>query len=156
MKVGLKRGSSVLLLLVAFTQVHAANAGTEIPPRSPGITLPVQPYKPSSEASAPRAAVLPANSQWEVRTSDITIAKTFERWAVDAGYKLKWDASRNFLVGASDVYFGSFESAIQAVLSSSGIRNSDYPLEACIYANSPPLLRVTRQGEQSRDCGTSD
>ena len=35
---------------------------------------------------------------------------------------------------------------------SAGIRQSDYPLEACIYANTPPLVRITRQGEQAREC----
>jgi len=42
--------------------------------------------------------------------------------------------------------------ALQTVLNSAGIRQSDYPLEACIYANDPPLVRITRQGEQSREC----
>jgi len=93
-----------------------------------------------------------AEMRWEVKASDVTLARTLERWAHDAGHKLKWDASRNFLIGASDVYLGSFEGAIEQVLSSPGIRYSEYPLEACIYANTPPLVRITRQGEQSREC----
>jgi hypothetical protein len=41
-------------------------------------------------------------------------------------------------------------------LSSPGIRMSDFPLEACIYANTPPLVRITRQGEQTRECAASN
>lgn len=93
-----------------------------------------------------------ALNRWEVKTSDITLYRTLERWSTAAGYKLKWDAGKNFLIGAPDIYAGSFESALQSVLSSSGIRLSDYPLEACIYANTPPLVRITRQGEQAREC----
>ncbi len=95
----------------------------------------------------------PPVMHWEVKTSDVTLLRTLERWALDAGYKLKWDAAKNFLIGASDIYTGSFEDALQAVLSSAGIRLSDYPLEACIYSNTPPLVRITRQGDQVRECG---
>jgi hypothetical protein len=107
--------------------------------------LPVAPY--ASAASAPRAG-----QRWEVLTQDITLARTLERWASAAGYRLKWDAQRNFLIGAPDSVPGSFEAALQVVLGSAGIRQSDYPLEACIYANTPPLVRITRQGEQAREC----
>lgn len=102
--------------------------------------------------SVPSTSKPAAISQWEVKTSDITLYRTLERWSHAAGYKLKWDASKNFLIGAPDVYTGSFESAIQSVLSSAGIRLSDYPLEACIYTNTPPLVRITRQGQQAREC----
>jgi hypothetical protein len=107
--------------------------------------LPVAPY--ASAASAPRP-----EQHWDVRTQDITLARTLERWASVAGYRLKWDAQRNFLIGAPDSLSGSFEAALQAVLGSAGIHQSDYPLEACIYANTPPLVRITRQGEQAREC----
>jgi hypothetical protein len=69
-----------------------------------------------------------------------------------AGYRVKWDAQRNFLIGAPDSVDGTFEAALKSVLNSAGIRQSDYPLEACIYANTPPLVRITRQGEQAREC----
>ena len=93
--------------------------------------------------------------RWEVRASDVTLSRTLERWALAAGHKLKWDASRNFLIGAPDVYVGTFEGALQHLLSSPGIRFSDFPLEACLYANTPPLVRITRQGEQSRECAAA-
>jgi hypothetical protein len=108
-------------------------------------TLPVVPYAGS-------ASVRPDTGHWRVLVQDITLARTLERWGAQAGYRVKWDAQRNFLIGAPDTLDGSFETALKAILNSAGIRQSDYPLEACIYANTPPLVRITRQGEQAREC----
>lgn len=110
--------------------------------------LPVAPYAGNATA----AAVDPATAHWSVLTQDITLARTLERWGAQAGYRVKWDAQRNFLIGAPDTIEGTFETALKSVLDSAGIRQSDYPLEACIYANTPPLVRITRQGEQAREC----
>jgi hypothetical protein len=134
------------MLVAVDAALFAASARAE----SPVVALPVPPYAPVPDAapSAPPA-------RWEVRTQDITLSRTLERWAATAGYRLKWDASRNFLIGAPSAFEGDFEKALQAVLGSVGIRESDYPLEACIYANTPPLVRVTRQGEQAGECHAS-
>ena len=102
--------------------------------------------------ATPASGAVAAHPVWEVLPQDITLARTLERWAALAGYRLRWDADRNFLIAASDRYEGGFEDALRAVLGSAGIRQSDYPLEACIYANLPPLVRVTRLGEQAREC----
>jgi len=107
--------------------------------------LPVVPY-------AGAVGGEPGALHWSVLVQDITLARTLERWGAQAGYRVKWDAQRNFLIGAPDSVDGTFESALKAILNSAGIRQSDYPLEACIYANTPPLVRITRQGEQAREC----
>lgn len=101
--------------------------------------------------SEPQTATAPAQ-QWEVLFSDVTLDKTFERWARAAGYRLKWDAAKNFLVEAHDTFHGDFESAVSNALATPGIRYSDYPLEGCVYPNSPPLMRITRRGDQVREC----
>ena len=111
----------------------------------PAPALPVVPYVAAT-------GVPSASGHWTVLVQDITLARTLERWGAQAGYRVKWDAQRNFLIGAPDSVEGSFEAALKAVLDSAGIRQSDYPLEACIYANTPPLVRITRQGEQAREC----
>ena len=113
--------------------------------RAADTALPVPPYVGQASSSA-------ASGRWSVLVQDITLARTLERWGAQAGYRVKWDAQRNFLIGAPDSVDGSFETALKAVLNTAGIRQSDYPLEACIYANTPPLVRITRQGEQARDC----
>jgi hypothetical protein len=116
------------------------------PWHAPGeVALPVVPYATSAAADS-------ASGHWSVLVQDITLARTLERWGAQAGYRVKWDAQRNFLIGAPDSVEGTFETALKAVLNSAGIRQSDYPLEACIYANTPPLVRITRQGEQAREC----
>lgn len=115
------------------------------------VALPVSPFTGGRTASTAGDG----QAHWEVRVQDVMLSRTIERWAADAGYRLKWDAARNFLIGAPDLYAGDFEAALQAVLGSAGIRDSDYPLEACVYANTPPLVRITRQGEQSRECHAS-
>jgi len=109
------------------------------------VALPVAPYGGPAIGD-------PAAGHWRVLVQDITLARTLERWGAQAGYRVKWDAQRNFLIGAPDSVDGSFETALKTVLNSAGIRQSDYPLEACIYANTPPLVRITRQGEQAREC----
>ena len=109
------------------------------------LALPVAPYAGAVAAEAPIA-------RWSVLVQDITLARTLQRWGAQAGYRVKWDAQRNFLIGAPDSVEGTFETALKALLNSAGIRQSDYPLEACIYANTPPLVRITRQGEQAREC----
>jgi len=117
-----------------------------------------KPWRASAEAALPvapyarAAASDPASAHWSVLVQDITLARTLERWGAQAGYRVKWDAQRNFLIGAPDSVEGTFETALKTILNSAGIRQSDYPLEACIYANTPPLVRITRQGEQAREC----
>jgi len=137
----------------ASAPAPAADALRTVPrpwhPPDDTVSLPVAPY---SRAAAADPAADPAAGRWNVLVQDITLARTLERWGAQAGYRVKWDAPRNFLIGAPDSVDGSFETALRAVLDSAGIRQSDYPLEACIYANTPPLVRITRQGEQAREC----
>jgi len=137
--------ATVLHVHIQAKEVSALDPGAggmSVPPRDPVPRDPV----------APQAATAITEGRWEVRTADVTLSRTLERWSLAAGHKLRWDAARNFLIGAPDVYMGSFEGALEHLLSSPGIRHSDFPLEACIYANTPPLVRITRQGEQSREC----
>ncbi|MGX9697040.1 TcpQ domain-containing protein [Janthinobacterium lividum] len=90
--------------------------------------------------------------QWDVRPEDIRLANTFERWAKTAGWRIQWDANKHLLIESTSTFTGSFEDAVKAALMTPGIRYGAYPLEACVYANSPPLVRITRQGEQSQEC----
>ena len=94
----------------------------------------------------------PPVQTWEVQIADVNLSNTFQRWAGVAGYRVKWDANRHILIDAPGEIRGSFEDALERVLASSGIRNSDYPLEVCFYPNTPPLARITRRGEQVKDC----
>ncbi|MBS3912795.1 MAG: TcpQ domain-containing protein [Hydrogenophaga sp.] len=115
----------------------------------------VQPAVESSAEGARIAAsptveerpAVPAQT-WEVKVSDLRLETTLERWVQQAGYRLLWDADRHILITAEDRFSGSFNDALNRVLNSPAIRESDYPLEAVVYANDPPLLRITRLGDQ--------
>jgi hypothetical protein len=110
---------------------------------------PLSPIAPIAPEQVPGKAPPP---QWDVAVADVSLLNTFKRWAVTAGYRIKWDAMRHVLVEAPGVVAGTFEEALEQVLSSPGIRNSEYPLEVCFYPNSPPLARITRRGDQVKDC----
>ncbi|TXI24172.1 MAG: hypothetical protein E6Q67_02850 [Roseateles sp.] len=133
-------------------KVKAAELAQQTPPAA----APVAPVAPAASAVAkavPGAVATPEPVKtWEVLASDVLLVKTFQRWAKDAGYTLRWDAEKNFLVSGPNTWTGSFEYAVFKTLLTPGIRYSDYPLEACVYPNKPPLMRVTRKGEQARDC----
>lgn len=89
---------------------------------------------------------------WNVETKDVTLANTFQRWAAVAGWRVRWDAAQNVMVDAPDTFNGTFEDAVAAQLASPGIAYSAYPLEVCFYPNTPPLARVTRKGDQLKEC----
>lgn len=121
-----------------------------------------------SPATAPQPAVAPPipaipPKRWEVRVSDIRLAATFDRWTREAveegrvpkGFKMLWDADRHVLIDATPAYGGSILEAIEQALSTPAIRHSPYPLEACVYENSPPLVRITKRGDQTEACPDS-
>lgn len=110
----------------------------------------------STPSAQPAAAKPPAATgtakQWAIEATDARLIDSFTRWAKQAGIQLRWDAGRHIEVGAVDIYSGTVEQAMVAALSSPSVSNSDYPLEICFYPNRPQLARVTRRGEQWRDC----
>ena len=113
------------------------------------------PVVPETEAqlvtlSAPSPS--PALPKWEVQLKDVTLSKTFTRWAAAAGYRMRWDAAKQVEIGGPNVFEMSFEEAVTAALSTPGIQQSEYPLEVCFYPNTPPLARVTRKGAQEKEC----
>lgn len=119
-----------------------ANAGTAQP--SPVVAQ----VAPPQQARGTQSEQARTGQQWQVRVSDIRLDATLERWAKQAGYTLVWDADRHVLITAEDTFFGSFEAALNRILNSPAVRGSDYPLEAVIYQNTPPVLRITGLGEQ--------
>lgn len=91
----------------------------------------------------------PPVRNWAIFTNDIRLETTLERWAKEGGYRLIWDADKHILISAADQFTGTLPDAINRVLNSPAIRDSDYPLEAVFYANTPPVIRITRLGDQS-------
>ena len=107
----------------------------------------------TSAASTPQVLVQPAQTKtWTIQPTDGRLAVTLERWAKQDGMRLVWDAQQHVLLSSSDTFKGTLQEALNRVLTSPAIRLSAYPLEACIYPNEPPVLRITRAGEQDKDC----
>jgi hypothetical protein len=138
------------------TIIVASNAAPAAPPQrapepatAPLSTATVSVAMPSAAKSADSQ---PANRTWMVETRDVKLANTFQRWAAAAGWRVRWDAAMNVMVEAPDSFSGSFEEAITSQLATPGIKNSAYPLEVCFFPNTPPLARITRQGDQDKDC----
>lgn len=109
---------------------------------------------PVTVAAAPvNVPVVPSLKKFEVRLTDVKLSTSINRWAAQSGVRVRWDADKHVLISAPMVFSAKniFEAITQA-LSTPGIKNSEYPLEVCEYPNLPPLLRITRQGEQVKDC----
>lgn len=153
-----------LCLLVISGPLLAQDATPALQPiiqkqQAPAPALSIKLLSPelqkSKEVESLKAVIVPISKpseKWDVLASDVRLATTFERWAQKAGWRIQWDAARHFLIDSTSSFNGTFEEAITAALMTPGIRLGAYPLEACIYANTPPLIRITRQGEQSQEC----
>lgn len=151
-----------LLSLVAVACLLPAYAGTliiEEEPAAPKADAPAAGAAPATTSSA--VAVTPVGSAkivatsvrtWRIESGDIRLSTTLERWTKEAGYNLIWDAQKQVLLSAKDSFDGTLEEALARVLRSPAIARSDYPLEACFYPNQPPVVRVTRKGDQAEEC----
>lgn len=134
-----------------------SNSGTLVSPLDDviGAKSSVKGQDQLSQKQAPAANLVPSGSivrTWAILPTDGRLATTLERWAKADGMKLVWDAQQHVMLSSSDSYTGTLTEALSRVLTSPAIRFSPYPLEACIYPNSPPVLRITRAGEQSLEC----
>jgi len=121
--------------------------GAALTPLAPQPAV-AQIYTTAPAVTAPAVEAKNDLRRWQILASDIRLDNTLNRWAAVAGMKVIWDAKQHVMLSAEDTFVGSFDDALLRVLSSPAIRQSDYPLQACIYPNSPPVLRVTRLGEQ--------
>ena len=122
----------------------AESTAVQLPARLIGTAEPA--------ATAATAAAVPMRA-YEVHVADVRLVASMQRWAAMDGVRLRWDADKHVLITAPMTFRArSAFDAIAQVLSTSGIRNGSFPLEVCEYPNQPALLRITRQGEQAKDC----
>lgn len=148
---------------------HASTDATASPPVPEGrstsglrvVDRPFEPAMPIQAAPAiapdmPQPATLPIAvppappEKWDVQIADVNLFATFDRWGRKAGYRVKWDATRHVLIDAPGEIAGSFEEAVEGVLGSPGVSQSEYPLEVCFYPNK--VARITRRGDQQKEC----
>lgn len=122
------------------------------PVAQPAVVAPVA-AAPAAAVAAVQPPAGPVKTTFDVKLSDIKLSTSMARWAANGGVRILWDADKHVLIGAPETFMATsvFDAVTQAFLTP-GIRNSGYPLEVCEYPNTPPLLRITRQGEQAKDC----
>lgn len=135
------------------TNTMSANSRTGDVKTKPEVTESL----PSNGASnvmtkAVSAPVVVPTQQWSLQASDVNYAGAIQRWAEQAGYQVRWDANKHFFIEAENTFVGTFEEAVTAVLSNPAVAYSSYPLEVCFYPNTPPLARITRRGDQVKEC----
>lgn len=61
---------------------------------------------------------------WEMKTSDKTVKKTFQRWAKDAGWQLIWNANVDYPISAGMSIEGDFDYAVNEVCRASQYTNN--------------------------------
>lgn len=156
-----KRTSTLALALACTAQLAAAQrfvpsgpagAVVERPTvaESTAVQLPARLIGTAEPAAT--AAAVPMRA-YEVHVADVRLVASMQRWAAMDGVRLRWDADKHVLITVPMTFQArSAFDAIAQVLSTSGIRNGSFPLEVCEYPNQPALLRITRQGEQAKDC----
>ncbi|RGE40435.1 hypothetical protein DZC30_20445 [Comamonas testosteroni] len=117
-------------------------------PYSGHQTSPITSYVQAQPIPVPS----PIQKTWSLQLKDVNYYGAFQRWATEAGYQVRWDAEKHFIVEAIDTFTGSFEDAVTGVLANPAVAFSKYPLEVCFYPNTPPLARITRKGVQEKEC----
>lgn len=83
--------------------------------------------------TAPVVAPKAAEPTWTISVGDKSVRGVLERWSKSAGYQLLWEVPVDLELNANATLTGSFEDALNAVLTS--LASSDYPVEAMIYEN---------------------
>ncbi|MDF2461910.1 MAG: hypothetical protein K0Q43_145 [Ramlibacter sp.] len=111
------------------------------------------PFAPAKgEPAPPPVPVAAPVPTWEIKATDVRLDRVMDRWAKDAGWRVQWDANRHVELAGPNIFKGSFQEVVAQVLATPGILLSDYPLEGCVYPNTPPMVRITRMGDQVNEC----
>lgn len=90
--------------------------------------------KMSNVTTTAAAVDLSANlndCSWEVRVQDATLRRSLENWSMKAGWQPYWDLTVDFPVELNAKLCGTFENAVEQVLTS--LAQSDAPVRAIFY-----------------------
>lgn len=121
----------------ANAQSNAFGAPVRLNEAMPAAAAPAAPAPSSAPAAtaapiAAQAGNTPA-STWRVEIADMNVRRVIERWSRSAGMQVIYEASKDVDVGATAAFSGTYEHALQQLLSA--IETSEMPLRACLYAN---------------------
>jgi hypothetical protein len=80
--------------------------------------------------------------KFDTMVTDRSVSRVLDRWARQAGVGFVWDAKSDVTLSTQDRFVGTIEQATERLISGlSGIT-----LQACIYTNNPPVIRITESG----------
>lgn len=148
-----------VFLVAMICMVGSAHAGfvlesdPTVAPKRTGSDVPVNKslspgeveiIKVPTPAPAPVVAAK-ALPRWDVRVSDVTLRQTLIRWAKDAGWQVSWEVKFDYPVQLEASFVGTFDTAVDLYMNS--LRNSEYPLLACLYDGNR-VVRVMHYGEK--------
>ncbi|MEW6343420.1 MAG: toxin co-regulated pilus biosynthesis Q family protein [Pseudomonadota bacterium] len=80
---------------------------------------------------------------WRIELSDRTVRAALTRWAQQAGWQLIWEAPVDFSVDAPAAVTGTFDEALQSVVSA--LAGSNAPVQAILYRGNK-VLRIVEKG----------
>jgi hypothetical protein len=105
------------------------------------------PVSPESGVSGSKEVGAAATVRWQLRAEDGTVYAALKRWSALAGWQISWEIPVDFPIEIEDDASGTYESAIQRVLTA--LRVSDYPPHPCFHDNR--VLRVVRRIQGNDD-----
>ncbi|MEY2659096.1 MAG: hypothetical protein RLZZ123_268 [Pseudomonadota bacterium] len=80
--------------------------------------------------------------KFDTMVTDRSVSRLLDRWARQAGVGFVWDAKSDVTLSTQDRFVGTIEQATERLIGGlSGIT-----LQACIYTNNPPVIRITESG----------
>jgi len=123
----------------------AAAHGSPSPAHARTAATPAAPAPVAVPVAAPIAAtpVVPPPPTWRIELSDRTVRAALTRWAQQAGWQLIWEAPVDFSVDAPAAVTGTFDEALQSVVSA--LAGSNAPVQAILYRGNK-VLRIVEKG----------
>ncbi len=101
--------------------------------------------KPWPESTPPQVVEDPqAVSRWSLRIEDRTLYHALSRWAGLVEWQLIWEADRDFPIESNVHVSRTFLGALGLVMDT--LRDSDYPLQAVVNAQTR-VVRVVRHSD---------
>lgn len=126
---------------LALTQGSTKTAASAaVPHAASGTRVPA-----NGAASAQQSAAVsaPPPQVWRISLADHTVRGALTRWTEEAGWRLIWEAPVDFAVDAPATVTGSFDDALQSVVSA--LAGSDSPVQAILYRGNK-VVRIVEKG----------
>ncbi|MDI9332503.1 MAG: TcpQ domain-containing protein [Alphaproteobacteria bacterium] len=80
--------------------------------------------------------------KFDTLPTDRSVSRLLERWARQSGVGFVWNAKSDVTLSSQDRFIGTIEQATERLIG--GV--SGITLQACIYSNNPPVIRITESG----------